>query len=118
MWQQMLVVQGPFGGWTQYSSHICCTQTDLPINVYEEGRKEVNSQPGRPKGLHPDWTRETLPKVTNLLGLRLDYKTDYEERETVELFIILMLGFPFLTYIIHVVCICQKIISRILTFIL
>lgn len=42
-------------------------------------RKETEFQPRRPKRPHPDWTRVTVPKVTNLLGLGLDYKINYEE---------------------------------------
>lgn len=42
-------------------------------------RKETEFQPRKPKRPHPDWTRVTVPKVTNLLGLGLDYKINYEE---------------------------------------
>lgn len=42
-------------------------------------RKETEFQPRRPKRPHPDWTRVIVPKVTNLLGLGLDYKINYEE---------------------------------------
>lgn len=41
-------------------------------------RKEVDFQPGRPKASFTDWTRKTVPKLTNHLKLGLDFKINCE----------------------------------------
>lgn len=93
VWQQMLAVQGPFGGWTQYSSFTCCTKTDLPINAYEEGRKKERKR--LITALYPDWTRDTVPKVTNLLEWGLEYKIKYEAMDAANSFHNPHAGVPF-----------------------
>lgn len=54
--------------------------------------------------------RETVPKVTNLLEMGLEYKINYEGMDAANSFHNPHAGVSFVLYIIHVVCILQKIL--------